>query len=804
MAQYAPQQSTRSTALPSDAPIGLPHLSLEVGLYVALVVVMLLFRLGGLSLTSLSDVEAHDALAILGRVDHRPAQEGVGELYPINALGGFFNLISFTFMGTGEVAARFPTAIAGLLLTFSPILYRRYVGGTAAFLCVLGLMVSPVLAAASRGMSGMVWASLLLMIGGRLTLHFASSRQSWAAFGATFCLVGILLLTTPYGLLIALGIFFGMAWGILGARSEEDEANATPQLIAEVVRAWPRWEALFAALVGVVLIATACFTAPGGLSSLAHMPDAFYNGLTQRPANLPMAYPLWVSLRYDLLLLVFGIIGAISAWRESTFLERFLTAWLGWAILCCIGYVGGQAELALFITLPAVGLCASFILRVLTTTYYGFWVVPNWLVPVHSLVMAALLVSAGVGLRSQTEQLYMESRVVDYAKVLNLAPSSTDHVRIGTLKPEAEGSSMAFTLPYNEYTRCQLTQDGLDPDRLASIENQWCEVNHIYNVTFVVKALDEAAKEGLLTIRDGQGNIVYGPTTLEDGQDFLFEAIAPEPQAGTELVYTEYRIELNKAEGQRLDNYAQYMVIGMAGDVKNAPFAERLSNGGLFLGLPTIHVAGTIMLRALGGWPFILLLMLALLIPMTFFLVGAFFGARAAWRGIIFGTMLYLALYSLALTWQVTNVYGGDGRELWYLGQALPQDYLSLQTTLEEYSLRDTGTRHEVRITAQTDPDGALAWALREFPHVRFVDQLDPFTTTPVVIAYDTDPRPMLGTEYIGQRLELDAHWELGWLQWTDAGSWLFARRTRFDPQVVNPYRLWIDKTLYDVQSVPE
>jgi hypothetical protein len=156
----------------------------------------------------------------------------------------------------------------------------------------------------------------------------------------------------------------------------------------------------------------------------------------------------------------------------------------------------------------------------------------------------------------------------------------------------------------------------------------------------------------------------------------------------------------------------------------------------------------------------------------------------------------------MALSWQVTNVYGGDARELWYGLQPVSQDYYSLQRTLEEYSQRDNGTIDEIEVTVQASPDGAIAWALRGFPNAHFVEQLDPFTMTPAVLAPD-NPATVLGQEYVGQQFVLNTYWDTDWLNWTDIGSWLFARRTRFAPQEVNPYRLWVSKDLYDVEAVP-
>jgi hypothetical protein len=101
------------------------------------------------------------------------------------------------------------------------------------------------------------------------------------------------------------------------------------------------------------------------------------------------------------------------------------------------------------------------------------------------------------------------------------------------------------------------------------------------------------------------------------------------------------------------------------------------------------------------------------------------------------------------------------------------------------------------------EADSSLGWALRDFPNTQFVSQLGPDVTTPAVLAPDVTPRPTLGADYVGQQLIFGYDWSLGWLNWTDFGAWMFSRKTWRDPVVADPWRLWIVKEVYDVETIP-
>lgn len=757
-------------------------ISLEVLVYAALLVLVMALRLVQLGAIPLNDSEAHEALAALQRVE--PEDNEV--IFPLNALGALFNTISFTLFGASDTGARLPTAVAGILLAFSPLLYRRWLGSNGTLLIALGIGISPVALLASRSMSGMVWALLLVMLGGWFTLRFAESRQKGFSLAATICGAGVLLLTTPYGILILLGLFCGVTWGVLGGSAEDRRA------VPEIAALWSGLEALIAAGVAVAVVATGFFTVPQGFSGVAQGIETFFAGLSQRPPNISFAYSFWVSLRYDFAFLLFGVLGIWLAGRDSTFLERFLTGWLAWGILACIFYPGGTAELALINTIPAVGLTASLVLRLLASTSYGFWEVPRWLLPLHSLVVAGLLVSMGVNLQSMFGKLQEEAKPVAYAENLEISSINGNNVRFGTLNPDGTSSGMTLSLPYVQLKNCRLEVGNRDAAKLRQdAEGRFCEFEETREVTLQVIPLDDGARSAAVSITNIAGETVYGPTLLGDELRFTFES----PQ---DDIYT-----LRLADGQSLSAPVQYMTLVFAGDLLDKSGLEKITSGALLLEVPRLHALFLIGSRFPNRVAIIVVLMLLLIIPITFFISGAFYGSRAAWRGVGLGFLLYFALYGIGVAWGAGYVHGGDARELWYT-QSVPQEYHSLQETLRDYSRRDNGLDYDLHITVQGERDSALGWALHRFRNTRFVSQLNPSTSTPVVIAPDTLPRPRLGADYVGQALILDNAWDRASLNWTDFGSWLFTRKARFDPVARDPWRLWVQKELYDVLKVPE
>lgn len=764
-----------------------PALQVSVGglVIVGILVLVAILRLASLGAFPLGDAEAHEALASYNRLvaDH-PVQDDGATLFPLNSLGALVNMVLMSLMGHSDVAVRLGTALSGIALTATPLLFRRQLGGTAALMLMIGLMVSPVAVLSARTMGGVTWALLLVMIGAWLALRFAEHKRPADSIGATICGMGVLFLTTPLGFVLAMSIVGGVLWALI--RTPDDAPART--MIPETATRWSGFEAVVASVVAIIVVATVFFTVPSGLSSIGQIPEAFLDGLTTRTQNVPLGFALLVSLRYDAIFWLFGIIGLVAALRDGTFLEHIFTGWFVLGTLMLGLYASPPADAALILTLPLVGLTVSLVLRLLQSTSYGFWQVPNWLLPVHGLIVAALIVGMAANVQNLTHKLHEEATIVSYAEVLDPNATNGTNVRIGTLQRNTGSASMASTLPYALLVNCTTDISQLDEANLEqAADGRFCERQTITTYTVQVVPLDDALQDALFEVR----NITSGDTLFEerigDGLLTTFEAA----EEG------EYRFDVVRTDGMPTNGDYQYLVALHQRDLVDASFFDTLSTR-----VPELYGGLQIALRNPNRVAGVVLLMLLLLLPITFFVAGAFYGSRAAWRGILLGVLAYGLAYSLSIGYVASVEYGGDVRELWFR-DATPQDYHTLSDVLAEYSRRDNGTPNEIAITVEGEYGGALGWALRRFPHARFVEELDPSVTTPAVIAPQRVPPPGLGQDYVGQTLELDYDWNPASLNWSDFGAWMFNRETRFEPELSGHWRVWIARELYDVQTLP-
>jgi hypothetical protein len=152
---------------------------------------------------------------------------------------------------------------------------------------------------------------------------------------------------------------------------------------------------------------------------------------------------------------------------------------------------------------------------------------------------------------------------------------------------------------------------------------------------------------------------------------------------------------------------------------------------------------------------------------------------------------------TLGAGWGVTRLRPGHPGELWWARPAAPEVRLLLETlgTVSNYAV---GNAHDVEVTVQAAPTGLLAWALRDFPHARFVDRLDPVITSPVVIAPLGEDHPTLGSSYVGQDFTLRSGWTLD-LSATEWIAWLVYRHV---PTVqTEPVILWVRQDVQQLES---
>jgi hypothetical protein len=200
----------------------------------------------------------------------------------------------------------------------------------------------------------------------------------------------------------------------------------------------------------------------------------------------------------------------------------------------------------------------------------------------------------------------------------------------------------------------------------------------------------------------------------------------------------------------------------------------------------------------------ILLAAAFLFVPLVlFFIVGTVWGARTAWYGLALGTFGALLLFNAGVGWRAAYIHWGDPREFWYV-RPVTDDVGELRATLQEMSLRDTGEPHLMAVTALVPPDGALAWALRDFTNTVFVDGVGPEVKTAAVVVPRMIPEPDLGADYVGKDLVVRSGWQRVAPVWRDGLMWLYDSDSRDRPTPAEWLMLWVRIDVYGVERVTE
>jgi hypothetical protein len=182
------------------------------------------------------------------------------------------------------------------------------------------------------------------------------------------------------------------------------------------------------------------------------------------------------------------------------------------------------------------------------------------------------------------------------------------------------------------------------------------------------------------------------------------------------------------------------------------------------------------------------------------YLFAAGWSARAALAGLTATGAITLLVCTLGAGWGQTQVRPTEPVELWWERPAA-DDLGRLTQSLTAVSNFSVGQEHEIAVTVQAGPDGALAWALRDFPKAEYVNELDAFVNSPVVIAPASSENPTLGSAYVGQAFGLRHYWFPENLFWNEQLDWLTFRRAPVESERVV---LWVRQDVQQLQSAQQ
>ena len=310
-----------------------PVLTLETTLYVGLFLLALGLRLLNLGAHPLNDQEAREALTVLARL--RGAAPDAG-LAPSSAAYFFFTFLTLLIAGASDAAARFGPALAGALLVLAPVLFREHLGRAAALTASALLALSTGLLAASRSADGALFAVLgLAVCAGALGRHARGEGRAWLFISAAALGLGL-----AGGRTFVLGLL-ALVLTLLILRWTQAERLAG---------LGPVWAGVWAErrAYGLTLILSALLISTVGLTYLRGL-GALLDGLIRgaggfvpgAAGRLPLEVLLFLIVD-EPLLLVFGIVGAVRAFRAGSAFAQAL-AWFALVALALVVLHSGRS-----------------------------------------------------------------------------------------------------------------------------------------------------------------------------------------------------------------------------------------------------------------------------------------------------------------------------------------------------------------------------------------------------------------------------------------------------------------------------
>ena len=317
--------------------------------YLLLFLLSLILRFYHLNLPLLDDREAAVALkAISGSSSFIVGLSGEPGLTSILSL-------VLSVFGKNETTARLVSAIFGSAIICVPFLFRKTLGKETAYILSILLMFDPGLIAFSRQVNGAV-----LSICGLLFAAGFLINKKYIPAGIAG---GIALLGSPilWPGLLALGLTLwlsGFGKEKLFAPATDEETLAAPESRVSLLNG------IIALVATILVVGTAFFTRPAGLSAPLINLTAYFNGWI---ISSDFSFILFLSsfILYQPVALIFGLYEGIKGNANSDRVATFLLRWFLISVLLAVIYPSKEMDSLVISFIPLLALFAKFI--------YGVW-----------------------------------------------------------------------------------------------------------------------------------------------------------------------------------------------------------------------------------------------------------------------------------------------------------------------------------------------------------------------------------------------------------------------------------------------
>lgn len=363
MQAIAEDSAENLTETSDGAPGGVLVISMESVAIILLVLVALGLRVASLGAVPITQAEVQQAVGVWREVSpNAPGPEVISD----SPMLFWAQRIGFVFLGSSELAARLLTALAGVFLALSPLLFRDVLGRVRAFSMALLLALSPTLVAASRFSNGTLWAMCFAMIGLWALSRYVQRGEASYGAAAVAMLMAVPLLGGPGGVALAVILVLGGVIAlVLNTVEAPDEADVPGDdyltTVRQSLKGFPAAAGLGIGALLSAAIATGFLIYPDGLSMVGESLGGFLSGFVEpgHPSD-PIFFPLVTALFYDTFLWVFAAVAVVLLYRQSQldYGERFLIGWLAAAMAMSFVWQGGGAAEALWIVVPLAALAA--------------------------------------------------------------------------------------------------------------------------------------------------------------------------------------------------------------------------------------------------------------------------------------------------------------------------------------------------------------------------------------------------------------------------------------------------------------
>ena len=331
--------------------------------YIGLAVLALVLRVAALDQAPLSDDEARQSLHAWHTVNNDAPGSYAVAPSPLTYLS---QLATFSTLGASEFSARIASALAGVALCLTPLLFRDTLGITRTFVwsALLSALTLPILTA--RLADGAIWMMLFTVLSIWMIRRFWYSHSVSDAMWASAFVTLMLLLSSPSGIplfviLLAAGWLAVWRTALSAPQRLDLSGDDILQMSLKRLNAFPVAKVAFVPFAVLVLIATAGMLNPGGLRTVGALIDAFVASWTAPVAPERLRIGFIALLTYEPLLIVFALGGSWLLWRHGavSYVDRFAAAWAGMSILGLLLYPGAKAADAMWAVFPLT-LLASY------------------------------------------------------------------------------------------------------------------------------------------------------------------------------------------------------------------------------------------------------------------------------------------------------------------------------------------------------------------------------------------------------------------------------------------------------------